>query len=102
MLTMVAVLIPASRVGLAIGSTTRNSTCRRFKPNARAFSKWIGFTARMPVEGLSTTGSQLYKHSAAKAGFVPTPNNGKKEHKRPSEGDRCVSALDSNVGRAAA
>jgi hypothetical protein len=86
MLTMVAVLIPASRVGLASGSTTRNRTCRPFNPNARAFSRWIGFMARMPVKVFSTTGNKLYKHSAAKAGFVPTPKTGMRKHNSASEG----------------
>ncbi len=52
MLTMVAVLIPASSVGLARGSTTRNRTWRRFRPKARAFSRWMGVDGANAGEGI--------------------------------------------------
>ena len=86
MLTMVAVLIPASTVGLASGSTMRKRICLPVKPKARAFSRCLGSTLRMPVKVLSTTGSRLYMHSAASAGLMPTPNSGMRKHSSASEG----------------
>jgi hypothetical protein len=89
---------PARITGAASGTCTRTSVCLDVMPSPRAASSSVGSIDRKPVTVFRSSGSMLYRISAAAAGQNPKAESDGKTCRRSRSNPGTIKASNASPG----